>query len=507
MRVAAIITELQSLGVRVREEILQRKGGAGPAESGTLTVDGIPVSVPMSSGYVSRSPYHIQPEGDQTLLLKNGKELLPVGLVSRPGFYDFSTEDGVPYSKIALLHGRDCLATSVVQTCIYWHSKQRCRFCGIELSLENRQTIRKKTPGQLSQVARKAVELDSVKHVVLTTGTERPPGKELRTLADCTRAVKEATGLPVHAQFQPPAHMEALHELREAGVDTVGVHVESFDLETLSRTAPAKAAIGLKRYQETWKMAVDLFGPNQVSSFLVVGLGEHPESVISGSEILADLGVYPFVVPLRPIPGSLMEDALPPDSAEMERVYQSVADILEKKGLSASQCAAGCVRCGACSALPWYEQPVDALICHPARTQAELGEAFMVRKEVFVREQKIFEHSDIDDNDSKSVHLIAKQNDEVVGTVRVFPAGNGNGHWIGGRLAVKKGYRSSGAGELLVENAVARVKKNGCTRFTAHIQEENVTFFSRLGWKGVGEIKEYFGRAHQLMEADLGIVD
>ncbi len=99
--------------------------------------------------------------------------------------------------------------------------------------------------------------------------------------------------------------------------------------------------------------------------------------------------------------------------------------------------------------------------------------------------------------------MVAKQNNEVVGTVRVFPAGSGNGHWIGGRLAVKKGYRSSGAGELLVQNAVACVKKNGGTRFTAHIQEENVPFFSRLDWKGVGEVKQYFGRAHQLMEADL----
>jgi len=489
--------------VRVQEEILQRYGGAGPVDAGTLMLDGIPVSVPMSSAYVSRSPYHIQPEGDQTLLLKNGKELLPIGLVSKPKFYDFSTENGVPYSKIALLHGKDCLATSVVQTCIYWHSKQRCRFCGIELSLENAQTIQRKTPEQLSQVARKAVELDSVRHVVLTTGTESPPGSEIRTLANCARAIKEAAGLPVHAQFQPPFHMEALHELREAGVDTVGIHVESFDLEILSKVAPAKAAIGLKRYRETWKMAVDLFGPNQVSSFLVVGLGEQPDSVISGSEVLADLGVYPFVVPLRPIPGSLMQEALPPEPHVMKWIYEKVAVILSKKGLSASQCAAGCVRCGACSALSWYEQPMNALICHPARTRTELDAAFKVREEVFVREQKIFGHSDVDDNDAKSVHLVAKQNDEVVGTVRVFPAGNGNGHWIGGRLAVKKGYRSSGAGELLVQNAVASVKKNGCTRFTAHIQEENATFFSRLGWKGVGEVKEYFGRAHRLMEADL----
>jgi putative N-acetyltransferase (TIGR04045 family) len=98
--------------------------------------------------------------------------------------------------------------------------------------------------------------------------------------------------------------------------------------------------------------------------------------------------------------------------------------------------------------------------------------------------------------------LAAEWNDEIVGTVRFFPV-NKNGHWIGGRLAVRKGYRNTGAGELLVREAMQYVKNQGCNKFTAHIQLENVPFFSRLGWKAVGPVKEYFGKPHQLMEADL----
>ena len=55
----------------------------------------------------------------------------------------------------------------------------------------------------------------------------------------------------------------------------------------------------------------------------------------------------------------------------MKRVYGKVAQILSKKGLSYRQSLAGCVRCGACSALPAYELPVQKLICHPARTEEE----------------------------------------------------------------------------------------------------------------------------------------
>ncbi|MDQ1333519.1 MAG: hypothetical protein QG552_469 [Thermodesulfobacteriota bacterium] len=501
--IGQVVTEIQSLGVCLGKGVLRRQGGAGPADAGSFLIDGMAVSVPTASPFVSASPYSLRDEEGHIFLCKDGTALLPVEMIPRPRFYDRTAGDGTPCSKIGLLHGKDCLATSVLQTCIYWNSDSRCRFCGIELSLKNQQTIPLKTPDQLSETARLAKALDGVRHVVLTTGTGRPPGNEISILAEACSAIRSVADLPVHVQFLPPADLERLHELKRSGVDTVGIHIESLDLEALSRMAPVKAAIGLARYEAAWKAAVEIFGPNQVSSFLIAGLGENPDSIVSGSEYLADLGVYPFVVPLRPIPGSLLEDALPPDPAIMAVIYEKVAGILEKAGLSATGSLAGCVRCGACSALPLYERPVAALTCHRARTSDELNRAFDIRKEVFVQEQKLFETSDRDTNDPNSIHLVAKHGQEVVGTVRVFRNGNGNGHWIGGRLAVKKGYRASGAGELLVRRAVETVKRKGCTRFKAHIQEENIPFFSRLGWRGVEGPSVYFGRVHQVMEADL----
>jgi radical SAM protein (TIGR04043 family)/putative N-acetyltransferase (TIGR04045 family) len=497
-----LITELQSFGLRLEGGPLQRKGGAGPAEGETFLIEGIPVSCPTTSEYVSRSSYVLKKEDGQSRIFRDGKAICQADFIKRPKFYDHSTEDGIPYQKIALLHGKDCLATSVIQTCTYWPSNERCRFCGIELSHKNGQTIKVKTPDQLSEVALKAKELDSIDHVVLTTGTLQPPGKEISYLASCASAIKRATGLPIHAQFCPPSHMDGFCALKEAGVDTVGIHIESFDLEILSKVAPTKAAMGFERYEKAWRMAVEIFGPNQVSSFLIVGLGEKRDSVVSGSKFLADLGVYPFVVPLRPIPGSLMEDVLPPDPREVIRVYEAVASILESKGLSSSRSLAGCVRCGACSALHTFEHGMDPLTCHSVRTRAEQERAFEIRREVFVLEQKLFSNSDFDEDDAKSIHLVAEWNHQVVGTVRVFPA-NHNGHWIGGRLAVRKEHRNTGAGEILVREAMHFVKSRGCTKFTAHIQSKNVSFFSRIGWKTVEPVKDYFGKPHQLMEANL----
>ena len=143
---AATITEIQSLGVRISGNTLQRTGGAGPAEAGSLVIGGFAVSVPTGSSYVTHSPYSLKTHKNSVVLYKYGTEILPVETVPRPGFYDEATTDGTPCQKIALLHGTDCLATSVLQTCAYWNTRNRCRFCGIELSLNSRNTVMRKTP-------------------------------------------------------------------------------------------------------------------------------------------------------------------------------------------------------------------------------------------------------------------------------------------------------------------------------------------------------------------------
>jgi len=495
--------EMQSLGVRVPNHLEGRRGGAGPAEGKAFLIQGFPINAPISAPYVARSPYAICKGERGFVLSKNGEELFPLESAPEPRFYDARTSDGSKGKQIALLHGKDCLATTVIQRCVHWKAQLGCAFCGTELSLQNGRTIARKTPEQLTEVVHMARQWDGVNHMVLTSGVSDPPGAEVSYLARCVRSIKKACGFPVHVQVLPPDDPDGLLELKDAGVDTIGIHIESFDPDVLERLAPIKAALGLHRYERAWIRAVRLFGPNQVSSFVIAGLGESPQSVLWGSELLADLGVYPYVVPLRPIPGSRMGDALPPSPQIMMPLYQGVADILKRKGLSSRRSLAGCVRCGACSALHAFEEPAERLVCHSARTDEEEAKAFAVRHQVFVNEQRLFPVTDMDEHDARSRHLVAKLDENIVGTVRIYRGASGNGHWIGGRLSVLKDHRSSKVGELLVEEAVRRVKKLGCALFTAHIQQQNVRFFLKLGWKPVGPIVDLLGRPHQMMQASL----
>ncbi|MHC1636078.1 MAG: MSMEG_0568 family radical SAM protein, partial [Candidatus Methanospirareceae archaeon] len=347
--------DIQSKGVRIIRGDKGRVGGAGPAGSKIFLFGNTVANVPTLGKFVKESPYSVELEAGRGVLKYEGEEIVEVES-PLPKFYNLKTEKGIPYNKIALLHGKDCLATTPVQSCIYWDTPERCKFCGIELSKIKGVTKAVKKPGEIAEVAEAAKRLDNVTHVTLTIGTLKGADKGIRVLARCASAIKDRTGLPVHVQFEPPDELGFIEDLYASGVDTVGVHIESFDKRVLREIVPAKARIGIKRFVETWKKCVEIFGENQVSSFIIVGLGEDDNSVIEGSKILADLGVYPFVLSLRPIPGTYMEDEVPAGFERMKRIYEEVAMIIKERGLSWRRSKAGCVRCRACSALDVFEE-------------------------------------------------------------------------------------------------------------------------------------------------------
>lgn len=136
-----------------------------------------------------------------------------------------------------------------------------------------------------------------------------------------------------------------------------------------------------------------------------------------------------------------------------------------------------------------------------ARTNKEIDAHFYIREQVFVDEQRIFKESDKDKFDEKAIPLICEVNNNIVGTVRVFPLMNNT--WMGGRLSILKEFRDNSVGTLLVTEAAKIVKKQGCTKFLAYIQPQNVEFFQKLGWKLTGKEVWINTIIHKLMEADL----
>jgi radical SAM protein (TIGR04043 family) len=353
-----LLVELQSLGVRVVDEggaaVPGRRGGAGPSDAGFIWVRGLPLTVPMHADYAHHSPYELRLREAGARLYFGDEYVGPVAIPPRPRIYDMQTADGVPYWKIALLH-LDSIASTVVQKCIYWGTPEQCGFCGIELT-RGEQTVPVKTPAQLAEVCTAAHRYDGAVDVTLTTGSLNRRDRGALYISKCAAAIKEACGLPIQVQFEPPDDLDVLAHVRDAGVDAVGIHIETFDPDVLSLVAPGKAQCGVEGYFHCWERAVEVFGRGRVTTYVILGMGERREFIEAGCRRAIELGVYPFVVPLRPVPGTLMADVAPPDPDYVADVYRSVSAMLAEHGMDHDDAVAGCARCQACSGLSAWER-------------------------------------------------------------------------------------------------------------------------------------------------------
>ncbi|MDO9640745.1 MAG: MSMEG_0568 family radical SAM protein [Pseudotabrizicola sp.] len=360
---ADLINELQTKGARLVDPSAgheSRRGGAGPSDHKAVTLAGQTVMVPVHTAPAFQSPYVIDaPDGTkgEARVLREGTEVGRIRFPGRPRFYDLTTADGVPYSKIAVLHGRDVLATTVLQTCIRYESRKKtCQFCSIGQSLAAGRTIAHKTPAQLAEVAKAAVELDGIRHMVLTTGTPKGSDRGAQVLADSARAIKAAVALPIQAQCEPPEDDIWHQRMFDAGVDTLGMHLEAVTPEVRARIMPGKASVPLEKYFSSFDAAVKVFGRGQVSTYILAGLGDTAEAILAMSEKLVAMGVYPFVVPFVPISGTPLESHPAPTSAFMASILQPLSQMTVTGGMQASDIKAGCGKCGACSALSTYEK-------------------------------------------------------------------------------------------------------------------------------------------------------
>ncbi len=356
-----LILDLQSYGMRLSDHrvgISARKGGAGPTDHKAITIGDRTIMVPVYTDASKSSPFEATgPALDgSAILLRNGAPIAKISYPRQARFYALQTFDGVPYWKIAQLHGKDVLATTVLQNCIrYTDRATSCQFCAIGQSLAENRTIAHKTPEQLGEVARAAVLLDGVKHVVLTTGTPNVIDRGAALLSESARGIRAAIDIPIQAQCEPPRDHSWFQTLRDAGIVSLGMHLEAVTPEVRRKIMPGKATVSVARYFEAFEAAVKVFGRGQVSTYVLAGLGDTREAILGACERLVDLGVYPFVVPFVPVSGTPLAGHPAPTPDFMRSLLPEIGRMVSRANIRGTDIKAGCGKCGACSALASYE--------------------------------------------------------------------------------------------------------------------------------------------------------
>ncbi|RZN62816.1 MAG: radical SAM protein [Methanonatronarchaeia archaeon] len=341
-------TELITRGVELPKK--GRTGGAGPTGQYIIMPNGNIACAPSywPKGY---EPHKLKKKGNKYYLDFKGEEI-KLEVRENPRYYQKKTSKGQPMKKLALLHGKDCLGTTLYQKCRFFDEGKECKYCAIEETLKSRNTVKEKSIDELGEVA-EAAEQEGIQHMTVTTGVPENEEYIVERLTELAEKIKSKTEMKIHSQLLPPGRKN-LERLRSAGIDTIGLHLETWDPEIFKEVCPGKAEIGRDKFLEDIENAVDIFGENQVSSFMISGLGETDRSLLKGIEELSQRGCIPFLTPLHPLPGSHYKDTHPPKTDRMKEIYQKASSILKENNIRPDKNKAGCVRCGSCTALYEY---------------------------------------------------------------------------------------------------------------------------------------------------------
>jgi hypothetical protein len=354
-------------GIRLAEETYTKivasstypdggKSRAGIAGSGRNFVlnpgqeDETVVNIGVIQPFLDRSPYEFKMIDDKGWVLENDEKVIRA-TIREPKWHSTSLFDRVQ------LHGKDSLATALTNQCIFKSRGEGCKFCIIDVGEKIIVHKPKDIAGAVRRIQgelelRRYTSIDGeegtieLRDVNINSGT-LAEGATLKLYRETIKAIKEASDLPIGIQICPIPQRD-MKALVSAGVNEISFNLEVFSDEARVEVIPGKARLYSKEdYLKAMREAVEIVGPNQVESWILIGL-EPREETIKGMEAIAKTGAIPLPKPFRPLYGAEYEKMPPPSVEEASEIYNVWMEVARSYGLDPSQTRAGCGRCGAC---------------------------------------------------------------------------------------------------------------------------------------------------------------
>lgn len=136
-----------------------------------------------------------------------------------------------------------------------------------------------------------------------------------------------------------------------------------------------------------------------------------------------------------------------------------------------------------------------------AQGDEERDAAIRLRHRVFVEEQGVPERDEVDGRDGEGLHLVAVENDRIVGTLRLV--------FVGAtvqlsRLAIDVTHRRQGIASRLLRAADDEVRRRGARRVVLHAQTYAKDLYLSHGYRPRGPMFVEAGIEHVAMEKSLG---
>jgi biotin synthase len=135
------------------------------------------------------------------------------------------------------------------------------------------------------------------------------------------KEIKNQVHVPVSVSCQP-INKENVQLIAKAGVDRLGIALDAAT-KALFKKVKGKDAGGCYSWENQFSMlseALDVFGKGNVSTHLIVGLGETEKEAAQIIQKCIDMGVLPALFAFTPIRGTTLENKSPPALESYRRV-------------------------------------------------------------------------------------------------------------------------------------------------------------------------------------------
>jgi len=125
------------------------------------------------------------------------------------------------------------------------------------------------------------------------------------------------------------------------------------------------------------------------------------------------------------------------------------------------------------------------------------ADAFLVRQDVFIHEQKVPAELELDEYDPLAAHALAYLNGHCIGTGRLIDLGGGQAQI--GRMAVLAQFRGAGTGKRILETLIQLASSQGARSIVLHSQVAAIFFYEKYGFRVQGPTYDEAGIPHRNM--------
>jgi biotin synthase-related radical SAM superfamily protein len=273
-------------------------------------------------GVKHKSKFKASLDGNEVVIRENGKELVRGHL-----------ED-------ALAHCPKQAYITVSEMCVL-----DCQYCPLPL-LGGRVKLLDKVEKIVIDILANPELAGQLNAIALTSGVEKSPQDEVERIADIVKRLKKYN-LPIGVSVYPTADSNRI--LKDAGADEIKYNVETMDRDIFEKMCPG---LSLDFVISALKDAVRVFGKNKVFSNIIIGLGESDETVVSGIEELAKIGVIPILRAVVEHPLRSHVAIKRPDAERLLRLAEKEREILDRYGLRCDRAQTMCAPCTGCDLIP-----------------------------------------------------------------------------------------------------------------------------------------------------------